>query len=278
MGAFVLDEAMVATTVNPIPPGSSVTFNLFPNAACSGLPSSSETVAVPAGGMAQSAESSGITGVTANGPLAVGAMAYNAVFNSGDTGQVPNSAPSACEPLRVGSSISQFFYNLDGNSPPSYNCTFESLVNNTCPGTQEAAVKVGTTHSYQVNVQVTNNTGLPITEKVQGGLTAVKGITYSNPTVTSGCGAAALRGQDDNVNVVVWNATGSSASKTPGFSMTPGQVCNLEVTVTEAFKSTGQQIITGQWSESQTETSPVDGGTITLTSPYTGSLVVRVTN
>jgi hypothetical protein len=59
--------------------------------------------------------------------------------------------------------------------------------------------------------------------------------------------------------------------------MTPGQVCNLEVTVTEAFKSTGQQIITGQFSETQTEVSPVTNRTITLTSPYTGSLVANVT-
>jgi hypothetical protein len=272
MGAFVHDQAMVTTTVNPIPTGSSVSFTVFPDATCSSTASSSDTVSLTGGAMAESVESSGTTGVAAYGPLSVGAIAYEAVFNSGDTTQVPNST-STCEPLNIGSPISQFFYYLDGNTTTSYNCTLESLVNNTCTTGQEATVSMllGSTHSFQVNVQVANQTGLPVIEKVAGGLTAGKDVLYSGLTTTCGSAMVKHNGQ------VTWNANGAASPKAAGFQMAPAVTCELQVTVTETFSSTGQQTITSQWSATQTEVSPVTNQTITLTSPLTGSLVVDVT-
>jgi hypothetical protein len=276
MGAFVHDRATVVTSkANVIPDGSSVTFNLFSNGSCSGSPSSTDTVPLSSGVTSASAESSGAGGASALGPLSVGAISYNAVFNSGDS-SLSNSA-SACEPLNVESSISQFFYYIDADSSDPYSCTSQSLVNNVCTSGNEATVTVGTTHGYQVNVQVSNNTGLPITEKVQGGLASGKGVSYSGFTITPGCGTAALKSTKTG-NVVIWDASGSTTSTAAGFAMAPGAMCQLQVTVTKKFASTGQQTITGQWSESQTEVSPITGKSITMTSPHTGSLAVDVTN
>jgi len=287
MGAFVHDKAMVTSIVNNIPFGSSVTFNLFQNASCSGTPAFSDTVNLTGGTMAESAASSGVPGARAFGPLAVGAISYQAVFNSGDTNQVP-SATSACEPLQIQSSISRFVYHLDPDHTTAYNCTLEAkidtngdLVPDTCPaGTQEASVAVYSPHSYEVHVQVTNATGLTITERVKGALAAGKSASYSGLAVD--CGVATISGNamtsgGKTGNQVNWNATGSTSNTALGFTMTPGQVCTLRVTVTNTYNSIGEQPITGSWSEVQTEVSPINGSSIKMSSPGTGQLSVNVT-
>jgi hypothetical protein len=81
-------------TGNPIPTGSTVTFQFFTNGDCSGDPSSEETVALNGGSLSESVESSG------TGPLAAGSYSYKAKFNSGDTSKVPD-AESECEPFTV---------------------------------------------------------------------------------------------------------------------------------------------------------------------------------
>ncbi|HLA80104.1 MAG TPA: hypothetical protein VJP78_00530, partial [Thermoleophilia bacterium] len=239
------------------------------------------------GTMAESAASSGVPGARAFGPLAVGAISYQAVFNSGDTNQVP-SATSACEPLQIQSSISRFVYHLDPDHTTAYNCTLEAkidtngdLVPDTCPaGTQEASVAVYSPHSYEVHVQVTNATGLTITERVKGALAAGKSASYSGLAVD--CGVATISGNamtsgGKTGNQVNWNATGSTSNTALGFTMTPGQVCTLRVTVTNTYNSIGEQPITGSWSEVQTEVSPINGSSIKMSSPGTGQLSVNVT-
>jgi Right handed beta helix region len=271
MGAFVHDNATVTTTVNVIPSGSSVTFNVFPVASCGGTPSSSDTVSLNSGSSTESVESSGTTGVSAFGPLAVGGVAYRAAFNSSDTTSVPNST-GVCETLNVQSPIDQFGYTLNSGTS-LYTCTLESMAsnNNTCPtGQQEATVGAGTTNNFVIDVEVTNLTGMPVVEYVTGSL--AKGSNFSYTGVTTTCGNAIAK----NNGTVLWNNSGSHSPNATGFTMNPGDVCDLYATVTATFTSTGQQAIASQWSASQTETSPVTGQSVTLTSPVTGSLAVDV--
>jgi hypothetical protein len=270
MGAFIHDNATVTTTVDPIPSGSTVTFSLFPSASCAGTPSSTDTVSLNGGSSSESVESSGTTGVSAAGPLAVGGVAYQAVFNSGDTTSVP-SATGICEILNVQSPIDQFGYML-ASGTSLYTCTLESMINGNCPsGAQEASVGVNTTNNFVVDVQVTNLTDMPVSEYVEGTLPSGKNFSYTNPSAN--CGNAIVKNNGD----VLWNANGAHSPNAAGFTMNPGDVCDLQVTVTATFTTTGQQAIASQWSASQTETSPVTGQSVTLTSPYTGSLAVDVT-
>lgn len=266
MGAFVHDKATVATTVDPIPSGSSVTFKVFPTADCSGAQSPTHTVNLNGGAMSESAESSGTANVAADGPLPVGAIAYTAAFTSGNS-LVPNSA-SGCTALNVTSPISQFFYNLPGD-PSIYNCAVATLGGNCPTGTLEATVAAGTTNSYTVTVGLTNQSGLAVTENVLGSLAAGKSISIGTPSTTCGSAVVKHNGQ------VVWNASGSNSPKAAGFSMAPGAICTLTVTVTAAFGA-GQQGVTGSWSTTQSEVSAVTNQSVTLTSPLTGSLAVAV--
>jgi len=69
-----------------------------------------------------------------------------------------------------------------------------------------------------------------------------------------------------------WNGSGNGNTSSPGFSVTQGQVCELEVQISNAkFSSTGLQSITGDWTE--TQTGP---GSFIGRSPSTGTLKVNV--
>lgn len=269
MGAFVHEKATVTTTVDPIPSRSSLTLNAFSGNDCSPTPGASEIVNLNGGAMTESAESSGSAGVAAEGPLPVGAVAYNAVFKSGNT-LVPD-ATSPCAALNVISPISQFSYTVNGDASV-YNCTLESIAGGACPsGTQEASVAPGSTNSYLVTIALTNLTGLTVSENVSGSFVAGKGVSIGNPTLTPGCGDAVIKHNGQ----VQWNANGSNSPKAAGFTMMPGQNCALQVTVSAAFGA-GQQAITGQWSATQNELSPLTNQNLTLKSPLTGSLAVNV--
>ena len=136
-------------------------------------------------------------------------------------------------------------------------------------GSHPASAKKNVAYSYRVHVLVSNSTAGSITDKLQGGLTAAKGASYS--VVSATCGKAAVKtGKNDHV--IVWNKSGDGNPASPGFTMTAGQLCQLEVQIDGlAFGSTGAQTITSNWTE--TQTGP---GTFSGQSPSTGTLKVNV--
>jgi hypothetical protein len=397
LGSVVHDKATVTTTGNPIPTGSTVTFQFFTNGECSGDPSSEDTVALDGGSFSASVESS------ATGPLAAGSYSYKAKFNSGDTNQVPdaesecepftvskadptvttaihlmpghvvvtsvtmgatihdeatvtgiapftptgtvtfnlyrsndctgtvvqtstgtlsgsgasataesspdylttaadipalsfqasysgddnyNEADSDCEPLEVLSSIVAFYYEVisgpdASRNPDTYNCTLPASEKGTstpCPsGTTAASITKGETNTYRLHVVVANYTGVPIREKVQGGLTAAPGAQYSNLHVT--CGKAKInvsKSRGGQGNVVVWDSVGDGKTNNPGFTMNPGDVCELTVEITVKFSGTGLQPLTSSWSEFQCLLLEDSNEGFCEKSPYTNSLMVVV--
>jgi hypothetical protein len=105
-GAAVHDSATTTTTVNNIPSGSTVTFNLYSNSTCTagvGTPTVVTTVGPEVAGVGAltSTDESGQVNTQAL-PLAPGNYAFQAVFTSGNTGAggVPN-ATSPCEDFVV---------------------------------------------------------------------------------------------------------------------------------------------------------------------------------
>jgi hypothetical protein len=94
LGTAVHDHATVTTTVNPIPAGSSVDFQLFTGSNCATASGSSENVALVGGSMSASAESTPVI-------LNPGTYGYKAKFNSGDTTSVPSAGYGDCEPFSV---------------------------------------------------------------------------------------------------------------------------------------------------------------------------------
>jgi hypothetical protein len=277
MGATIHDQATVTTTVYPIPAGSSVEFRFFKNRACSGDPFSRETKTLTGGSFSESVESSSYLVQAAD--IATG-LSYKAVFNSGDTSKVPD-ATGDCEPLTVLSSIVAFYYEvIDGTdrlrNPGTYDCTLpasEKGKSTDCPdGTTAASITKGVTNTYRLHVVVANYTGVPITEKVQGGLTAAPGAEYSKLQVT--CGKATINVSKAG-NVVVWDSVGDGKTNNPGFTMDPGQVCELTVEITVKFSGTGLQPLTSSWSEFQCLLGGPNAG-FCEKSPYTNSLMVVV--
>ena len=284
-----------------------MTFNRFNTADCTGTAASTQVVALTGGSMSESVESSSYLVLASNIP----ALSYNASFTSGNpgtgTGQVPSAGPSACEPLDVKSSITGFSYTVPADNPTtstvetsqSGNCILEQKTDTTVPpdgildcpaGTSEATVTVGISNTYEVTVTVGNNTGVTITEKVQGGL-AANSIFDPAPNVlfsafgTDGgsttCGDARInlskaKGSTGNEgNVIIWNADGSTNPANPGFSMADGATCTLKVKLTKKFSSCGQQPVTSSWSELQTLVDGPNAG-FSEKSPYTGRLSVNV--
>lgn len=278
MGATIHDEATVTTTVNPIPAGSSVDFQFFKNDDCLGTPFSTENKALTGGSTSESVESSSYLVLAAD--IASG-LSYKGIFNSGNTGQVPD-ATGACEPLTVLSSISGFHYHVisgpdAASNTGSYDCTLPGSAKGTttaCPaGTVAALVTKGNTNTYRVHITVTNNTGVTISEKVQGGLSAAPGVTYSVHNST--CGTAVINisqsgekksGTTQQGNVVTWTIS----------SMADGTTCNLEVDVNNLkFSGTGDQPITSSWSEFQCLLGGPNEG-FCEKSPYTNNLMAIV--
>jgi|GEM_PF-4861846 len=287
MGATIHDKATVTTTGNPIPTGSSVEFRFFKNSECSGEPFSTETKTLTGGSFSESVESSSYLVQAAD--IATG-LSYRAVFNSGDTSKVPD-ATGDCEPLTVLSSIIAFYYEvIDGTdalrNPGTYDCTLpasEKGKSTDCPdGTTAASITKGETNTYRLHVVVANYTGVPISEKVQGGLTAAPGVQYKELTVrvhedwtvSGDCGSARINisrsgekksGTTQNGNVVTWTID----------NMEPGLVCELTVEITVKFSGTGLQPLTSSWSEFQ---CLLDGPNKDFCekSPYTDSLMVIV--
>lgn len=116
--------------------------------------------------------------------------------------------------------------------------------------TGPATVRKGVAYAYRLHMVVTNGNTAAVTEKVQGGLTSVKGVGYQ--IIGATCGKAAIK-TGKTGNVVVWNASGDGNTASPGFTMAAGQTCSLEVQINNAsFGATGLQSITGEWSETQT--------------------------
>ena len=259
MGASVHDRLTVTGNgVAGFEPAGSADFTLYRSANCTGSVVSSDAglllSVTPAN--SETAESSSYTAQ----PTDIPALSYlahyggNSDYNTGD---------DACEPLTVASSITGFHYHWSGD--PGFPASTAYDVSTA------ATVKLSVAYSYRVHVIVTNETGSSITEKVQGGLTAVKGATHAIVSVSATCGAAAIK-KGTNPNVVIWNASGDGKPAGPGFAMAQGQVCQLEVQINKLrLGSTGLQSITGDWTETQTGPGGFSG-----TSPSTGTLKVNV--
>ena len=213
------------------------------------------------------------------------ALSYHVTYT--DTSGDYNNA-NVCEPLEVKSSITEFDYTVVGSSGGPYSCTLEAKAANggTCPaGTSEATVVVCSTNTYTVTIGVTNNTGVSITEKVQGGLAANATYTPVANTVVdvpsdgslSDCGNAVLNlSQSNNKtgNVIIWNLLGTALptpSQAAPFSMLDTATCTLQWQETKKFTSCGEQPVTSSWSEFQTGPGSFSGK-----SPYTGDLLVFV--
>src|SRR5207245_1570962 len=89
VGTTVHDTAVI-TNGSASGVTGTVIYNFFANLACSGVPASSQTVTVGAGGV--------VPDSNANTPSPAGSYSYNATY-SGDVNN--NAAKSACEPLTV---------------------------------------------------------------------------------------------------------------------------------------------------------------------------------
>jgi cysteine-rich repeat protein len=297
MGATVHDSATVAcyypdgVTVAPIPAGATADFNYFLNGSCADVPN------VSAAGL--DVTDGGEDSVLPAGPLSVGSVSYNAHFSGGtDIHGLPvNPADSACEPLDILSSITDFYYTVDGDST-QYNCTLEAKAAGAVPGVdcQEASAALNTLQKYTVHVVVGNDTGGSISEKAQGGLAAkaayydtfgnlynpvlkVIGINTSDIVSIAGsgsCGAAVIdlssakTGSGNTGNVVIWG-DGTTSTSQAGFAMAQGDSCELRIVVSKQFSSCGEQPVTSSWSETQTGPDAFYGK-----SPYTGRLSVNV--
>jgi hypothetical protein len=300
MGATIHDKVTINTNdVASIPSGSSVVFRRYKTADCTGVAASEQTVALTGGASTESAESANYLVKAADIP----ALSYQATFVNASGSTIL----AECEPLTVASSITSFSYGV-GNAGP-FTCTLETSTDtngNSVPdlcavGRRAADVTVSTkgavTSNFLVTVQVANNTGVNIFEKVQGGLAGnakcyadSTGVCYTggkiNPIksfdISAGCGAAVIDlssakvGGLNNGNVVIWG-DGTTSTNQKGFPMTNGQTCTLKVMVIKGYSSIELQAVTSSWSELQTLT---DGPNANFSekSPYTGSLAACVHN
>jgi hypothetical protein len=278
MGATIHDDATV-TGIAPFTPTGTVTFNLYRSNDCTGTVVQTSTGTLSGSGASATAESSPDYLTTA---ADIPALSFKAQY-SGDSNY--NPADADCEPLTVLSSIIAFYYEvIDGpdasSNPGPFNCTLPASAKGTstpCPsGTRAASITKGETNTYRLHVVVANYTGVPISEKVQGGLTAAPGAQYSNLHVT--CGKAKInvsKSRGGNGNVVVWDSVGDGKTNNPGFTMNPGHVCELTVDITVKFSGTGLQPLTSSWSEFQCLLDGPNAG-FCEKSPYTNSLMVVV--
>jgi hypothetical protein len=274
MGATIHDDATV-TGIAPFTPSGTVTFNLYRSNNCTGTVVQTSTGTLSGSGASATTESSPNYLTTA---ADIPALSFKASY-SGDSNYNPKD--SDCEPLTVLSSIVAFYYKvIDGTDAPrnpgTYDCTLpasEKGKSTDCPdGTTAASITKGITNTYRLHVVVANYTGVPITEKVQGGLTAAPGVQYSKLQVT--CGNAKINVSKAG-NVVVWDSVGDGKTNNPGFTMDPGEVCELTVEITVKFSGTGLQPLTSSWSEFQCLLEGPNAG-FCEKSPYTNSLMVVV--
>jgi hypothetical protein len=277
MGATIHDDATV-TGIAPFTPTGTVTFTLYRSDNCTGDVVQTSTGTLSGSGASATAESSDYLTTAADIP----ALSFKAHYN-GDSNY--NEADSPCELLTVRSSITGFHYHvIAGPDAPSntgaYDCTLPATEKGTstpCPnGTTAASITKGATNTYKLHVVVANYTGVPISEKVQGGLTAAPGAQYSNLEVT--CGNAKInvsKSRGGQGNVVVWDSVGDGKTNNPGFTMNPGDVCELTVDIKVAFSGTGNQPLTSSWSEFQCLLEDANKG-FCEKSPYTDSLMVVV--
>jgi uncharacterized protein (DUF2237 family) len=278
MGATIHDEATV-TGIAAFTPTGTVTFTLYRSNNCTGEVVQTSTGTLSGSGASATAESSPDYLTTA---ADIPALSFKAHYNGDDN---YNEAASDCEPLTVLSSIIAFYYEViggpdAGDNPGTFNCTLPASEKGTstpCPsGTTAASITEGATNTYRLHVVVANYTGVPIREKVQGGLTAAPGAQYSNLQVT--CGNAKInvsKSRGGHGNVVVWDSVGDGKTNNPGFTMNPGDVCELTVDITVKFSGTGLQPLTGSWSEFQCLLDGPNKG-FCEKSPYTNSLMVVV--
>jgi hypothetical protein len=279
MGATIHDDATV-TGIAPFTPTGTVTFNLYRSNDCTGTVVQTSTGTLSGSGASATAESSPDYLTT---EADIPALSFKASYSGDDN---YNPADADCEPLTVLSSIIAFYYEvIDGPDAPSnpgtFNCTLpaseKGSTSTSCPpGTTAASITKGETNTYRLHVVVANYTGVPISEKVQGGLTAAPGAQYSNLQVT--CGNAKInvsKSRGGNGNVVVWDSVGDGKTNNPGFTMNPGDVCELTVDITVKFSGTGLQPLTSSWSEFQCLLDGPNAG-FCEKSPYTNSLMVVV--
>jgi hypothetical protein len=283
MGATIHDDATV-TGIAPFTPSGTVTFNLYRSNDCTGDVVQTSTGTLSGSGASATAESSDYLTTAADIP----ALSFKAHYSGDDN---YNPADADCEPLTVLSSIIAFYYEvIDGPDAPSnpgtFNCTLPASAKGTstpCPsGTTAASITKGATNTYRLHVVVANYTGVPISEKVQGGLTAAPGVQYGeltvrvheDSTVSGDCGSARINisrsgekrsGTTQNGNVVTWTID----------NMEPGLVCELTVEITVKFSGTGLQPLTSSWSEFQCLLEGDNAG-FCEKSPYTDSLMVIV--
>ncbi len=181
------------------------------------------------------------------GPLADGAYSYQAAFVSGTDG-VPD-ALGDCEPFKVVSSITSFWYQIGGTGT-EYTCT--DLNNDGNCGSEVASKKGGTTYDFLVHVDVTNNSGVTQDVKVQGGLAAkakyyqailgnlsTKDVQITSGTINAVTDGAAYLDTSSTSNVVTWILD----------NMPSGTTENLYIWVNKGYSSTGLQAVTSSWSE-----------------------------
>jgi hypothetical protein len=193
-------------------------------------------------------------------------------------------------------SISDMFYNVASSGP--FRCHSDlggppAVVNDAnsasgytgpgtgfCPGVTAYGTSLNTSTTYTVTVEATNNKGVVINDKIQGGAAANSDLNdlASSLTVTgSSCGSATVSGLSggtkgskaknsnpplsNDSNVITWTIN----------NMADGQVCTLTFRVTKKFSATGLQPITSPWSEVWTT-----AGGISTKDPYRGSLLTNV--
>jgi len=280
-GALVKDSATVNGQVNgfSLNGGATVTFTWFTNGNCS-----------PTGtGAGSPSLSSNPVYSNVQGPLSDGSYSFQATY-SGNS--YYNGSTSPCEPLTIGSSITSFWYQINGTGT-QYDCT--SLNGGSNCGTVASSKQGSTAYDFLVHVDVTNNSGVTKDVKVQGGLAAkakyyqsvpgthAKGaqITLYPATLNDvSCGTAYLDLSNQS-NVVTWIIN----------NMAAGARCDLYVWVSKGYSSTGLQPVTSSWSQvdcgsgtvsneayTQSNRSALgDGKPGCLKSRYTGDLLVRVT-
>ncbi|MBI4200102.1 MAG: hypothetical protein HY535_06495 [Chloroflexi bacterium] len=285
MGATIHDKATVTgtgVTGNPDPTGN-VEFTLFSGKTCSGTPihvpaDAGYTVALGAGNPAM-AESASYLTVMAD--VVAGGVSYTAHY-VGDTNYP--AADSGCEDLTVTSSITGFHYHViagfdSGTQTGTYDCTLpasEKGLATACPaGTTEASVTKGQNNDYKVHITVTNNTGVTISEKVQGGLSASPGTSYAVQSISCGSATIDISSTGSGLGKKTSGGTGGNVVTWTIPSMADNTSCDLEVDIYNLkFTGSNQQPVTSSWSEFQCETDGPNSGQCDK-SPYTDNLMAN---
>ena len=267
-GAIVHDQVTLTVTGETTWSGT-LTLNFFKTNDCSGTPFASEQFSW------DQSDPSTRDNRLPQGPLADGGYSYQASFDSSNDAL---DKTGDCEPFKVGSSITSFWYNWRATctsvpadvvplpTPPctatgdSHNYTGTSLNNNGDYANVGKSVNAGGKNKaldkyqlFSIHVDVTNNSGVTKDVKVQGGLAAqstwfdwatgakISSFPYYFPKPAAvTCGSARLDLSSSN-NVVTWIINDMPSGST--------STCILWIYELKGYTSTGLQAVTSSWSQ-----------------------------